>query len=148
MRLERTGDLTESQKRCLRLVSRGMSSKEIAIETGWTPQTVDTYLKKAIAALCVSSRRDAARCLREAELSQKSGSPSPDLAPLPAGGDETEALELAWWKELIRPPPVGGKTNRLSWSQKSVAALRIAVIGAVTVIGLALLIAGTLLTFR
>src|SRR4051794_12030891 len=65
--------LSESQKICLRRVGSGMSSKEIAIETGWAPQTVDTYIKAAMARLGASNRREAARLLAHAELSQKLG---------------------------------------------------------------------------
>lgn len=62
-------NLTEGQKTCLRLVGRGMSSKEIAQETGLAPQTVDTYVKAAMAKLGASNRRDAARLLGAAEAS-------------------------------------------------------------------------------
>jgi DNA-binding CsgD family transcriptional regulator len=68
--LERIQSLTASQIRCLRLVRRGMSSKEIALETGLSPGTVDQYLNRAASNLGVSGRREAARILDIAELKE------------------------------------------------------------------------------
>lgn len=39
--------LTARERDCLRLVARGMSSKEIALTLGLSPLTVDGYLKEA-----------------------------------------------------------------------------------------------------
>ena len=125
-----------------------MSSKEIAIETGLSYQTVDTYLKKAIAALGVSNRREAARLFQELGLSQKLGSPLPELVPAADVGEPAASARAASWRDLVRPPPLGGKVNRLSWSERTFAALRVTVIGVVTISALALLIAGILRTFR
>jgi DNA-binding CsgD family transcriptional regulator len=72
--------LSEGQKNCLRLVAKGMSSKEIAKVIGLTPQTVDTYLKAALARTGAPNRREAARMLVTWELSQQSGSPSQPIA--------------------------------------------------------------------
>ncbi len=55
--------LTARERDCLRLVARGMSSKEIALTLGLSPLTVDGYLKEAARTLGVSSRREAARIL-------------------------------------------------------------------------------------
>jgi len=59
--------LSESQRICLRLVGAGMSSKEIAIERGLTPRTVDQYITLAVQSLGASNRRDAARKLAQLE---------------------------------------------------------------------------------
>ncbi|MEI9928040.1 MAG: helix-turn-helix transcriptional regulator [Sphingomonas sp.] len=134
--------LSEGQKSCLRLVARGMSSKEIAIETGLAPQTVDTYLKQAIARLGASNRRDAARAFVEWEASRKSGSPSPALAEEPRTALSSPATGKSVGRRWLRLPPVGGSLNDLAWEQKTIQALYVAVIGAVTVLALALLIAG------
>lgn len=68
--LERVRSLTDSQIKCLRLVRRGMSSKEIALETGLSPGTVDQYLNRAASTLGVSGRREAARILDSAEFKE------------------------------------------------------------------------------
>lgn len=58
--------LSETQRRCLSLVSRGRRTKEIAKELGLAPNTVDTYLRQAIRTLGVATRFDAARLLEAA----------------------------------------------------------------------------------
>ena len=92
--------LSEGQRECLRRVLVRKNSKEIAIELGISPHTVDQRLRVAIQMLGVSSRFEAARCLAEHE----SGGPyqptlyqSPSLAnvellpdPNVGGGDETD----------------------------------------------------------
>ncbi len=53
--------LSDVQKRCLTLVALNRTSKEIAIEVGLSPMTVDQYLSRATAMLGAANRRDAAR---------------------------------------------------------------------------------------
>lgn len=60
-------DISESQKMCLRLVGKGMTSKEIAIQTGLSPRTVDQYVNQAAASLGAPNRREAARKLESLE---------------------------------------------------------------------------------
>lgn len=62
---DRIAQLTDMQKRCLRLVAANRTSKEIAIEVGLTPMTVDQYLSRATAQLGAANRREAARILLE-----------------------------------------------------------------------------------
>lgn len=62
-------DLTEQQRRCLRLVARGMSSKEIAIALRLSPHTVDRYLQLAKEKLGAGNRREAAKQLEAYEAS-------------------------------------------------------------------------------
>lgn len=76
MDMDRLARLTERERAYLRLVSTAMSSKEIALQFGIGPGTVDKALKSAMAKLGTSSRRAAARLLTEAERGQK-------LAPQP-----------------------------------------------------------------
>ena len=140
-------NLSEGQKNCLRLVGRGMSSKEIAQATGLTPLTVDTYVKAALSRLGVSNRRDAARALAAWELSQQSGSPPPPLAEPSAGADHQSHTGGTGWREWLRLPPVGGGYSDLTWTQKSYQALLVAVVAAAVVIALALALAGLLQTF-
>ena len=61
--------ITKSQIVCLRLVAKGMTSKEIALQTGLSPGTVDQYVNRAASLLGVSSRREAARMLIKLEES-------------------------------------------------------------------------------
>jgi DNA-binding CsgD family transcriptional regulator len=98
--------LTARERDCLRLVGRGMSSKEIALALGLSPLTVDGYLKEAVRTLGVSGRREAARVLashdelpprEEISPPQNLGGEPPDLAetvlsgvPLPPKRSEAE----------------------------------------------------------
>ena len=136
--IESVSSLSDGQKACLRLVSRGMSSKEIALETRLSPQTVDTYVKQAMAKLGASNRREAARILNEAEASQKSGSPPSPLAETPPAATVTGST----WRRLMRPPPIGGTLHDLGWQDKTVEVMRVAVLGAAVVLALALSFAG------
>jgi DNA-binding CsgD family transcriptional regulator len=140
--------LSEGQKNCLRLVGSGMSSKEIAKCTGLTPQTVDTYIKTALARTGASNRRDAARALAAWELSQQSGSPPPTLAGSGYHADDRPRTGGAAWRQWLRLPPVGGGLKELTWTQKSYQALLVAVVAAAVVIALSLALAGLFQTFR
>ncbi len=140
--------LSDRQRTCLRLVGRGMSSKEIAHEVGLSPQTVDTYIKAAMAKLGAGNRRDAARLLEAHELSQQLGSPPGAIAMNAAPADQAVATGGGGRLDWLLPPPVGGKSNDLSAAERTFAVLKVAGIGAVAVFALALLIAGTLYTLR
>jgi len=67
MASDRIHELTQRERECLRLVSRDRSSKQIGLELGISPHTVDVRLKRAIRLLGVASRFDAARLLAEDE---------------------------------------------------------------------------------
>ncbi len=81
--------LTARERDCLRLVARGMSSKEIALALGLSPLTVDGYLKEAVRTLGVSTRREAARILTSHEEAPQASDETP---PQKLGG---EPLDLA-----------------------------------------------------
>jgi len=148
-------ELSDSQKACLRLVAQGMSSKEIAIELSLSPSTVDTYLKLAIARLGASNRRDAARKYMENGPSQNFGSQSPGLAePLLAaenGGQPVqfdpvprEGQSLGW--RAFLPPPVGGKQNDRSTSQRFWDACKVVFWGIIIFLALVLVMSQALKT--
>jgi len=77
----RVDQLTESQRRCLRLVMAHMTSKQIARELGMSPHTVDAHLKASLKALGVAGRTEAALILARAEH----GEPYQSLAYQPLG---------------------------------------------------------------
>ncbi|QAY79049.1 helix-turn-helix transcriptional regulator [Sphingosinicella sp. BN140058] len=137
--------LSEGQKNCLRLVAKGMSSKEIAKETGLTPQTVDTYVKASISRLGAANRREAARALVAWEQGG-AGEPVPAVeAELVSNAGEQSSAES--WSRWLGLPPLGGRENNLSWTQKTVQALQVAIVAAATLIAIALAMAGMLKTF-
>jgi DNA-binding CsgD family transcriptional regulator len=164
---EAVSQLAENHRACLRLVARGMSSKEIAKELNLAPQTVDTYIKTTIARLGVSNRREAARHVAEFEQSQKLGSPLASLAEQPRSGELTASPERErrsagqsqdadkvdasalrafrdWVRWLLHVPPAGGKKHDLTAIQIIGQATRIAVLCAVIATALISLISGAI----
>jgi DNA-binding CsgD family transcriptional regulator len=92
--------LTARERDCLRLVARGMSSKEIALTLGLSPLTVDGYLKEAARTLGVSSRREAARILAAHEhLSPQ----APEKPPQNLGAEPVDLAETVH-SEVPLPP--------------------------------------------
>ena len=140
--------LHESQRSCLRLVAQGMSTKEIARQTGLSPSSVDTYLKQANSILGASNRRDAARTLLRLETSQKSGSPTQALPNSAGRPSQSTVTGERSWRHWLRLPPVGGSDNDLTWQLKTLHILQIAVVSAAVVLALTLTIAGFLRIFR
>jgi DNA-binding CsgD family transcriptional regulator len=139
--------LSEGQKNCLRLVAQGMSSKEIAKQTGLTPQTVDTYLKASLPRLGASNRREAARLFLAWEAASAAGLPVDPLASPSDPAADSDLPARTGWNRLLNLPPLGGKVNDLGWAQKTVQALQVAVVAAATIVALTLGMAGILKTF-
>jgi DNA-binding CsgD family transcriptional regulator len=92
--------LTARERDCLRLVGRGMSSKEIALALGLSPLTVDGYLKEAVRTLGVSGRREAARVL----ASHEDLSPQEEIAPPQNLGGDTPDLAETVLSGVPLPP--------------------------------------------
>ena len=67
MDAKRLARLTDQQRTCLRLVSAGLTSKEIAPSLGIEPGSVDQHIKAAMRILDVGDRRTAARLLADGE---------------------------------------------------------------------------------
>ena len=91
--------LTDRERQCLRLVLTGRNSKEIAIQLGISPHTVDARLRSAIRTFGVSTRFQAARALAEAEgaasqplISQPDAiaSASHPIDPMPVEGEDAQ----------------------------------------------------------
>jgi len=130
----RINQLTDTQQTCLRLVARNLSSKEIAIETGLSPQTVDQYLSKAATILGASNRREAARLLADWESAPfnksefkpdtiASGKKSRSMgAHADIEGTPPGRFRLAKWI-----PPLGGERHDLDFLRVLYAVLRVSV---------------------
>ena len=156
---DRFSRVTEAQRECLRLVLIRRNSKEIAQVLNISPFTVDKRIARAVTALGVTSRFEAARLLAEHEgpLAQASQAyeplayQSPDIAAaaVPEQLDLSEALAVlsrgrgagAPWLPLR---PQGGRYNtltiwqRLAWIGMIPAGLAVAV----GMLGFALSVAG------
>ena len=93
----RIGRLTDGQRAVVALVADNKTSKEIALELGISPNTVDQRIKGAQAKLGVRRRSEAARLYRLALQGGMCGDlvyPSSGLASSFSGGDENASLGM------------------------------------------------------
>lgn len=145
--------LSSAQRDCLRWVAKGHKSKGIARITGFAPSTIDTYLSKAASTLGVASRREAAmRFVQwEQECSGKFGFSGFSGAVAIVGDENPPNIEpttratasYETSKSFIAgllPPPIGGRENDLKTADRFLAACKIAFLGAVVLIAVALIL--------
>lgn len=139
---DQLSSLSEVQRRCLRLVAEGKSSKEIAPIVGLSHGTVDQYLSRATVILGARNRASAASMLAKIEA----GEPvqgfefkSDEIDPLTKMGDPVEtAGSSSTFLERLGLPPTGGETNDLGIQAKLFAISKIAIF--VTIATMALVI--------
>lgn len=128
MASDRIQELTQRERECLRLVSRDRSSKQIGLELGISPHTVDVRLKRAIRLLGVTTRFDAARLLAETETDETPDDQSPyqplvsqptPLPPAPPSVVEeprrSDGAEPRWHLPFLRQ---GRRSNDLTPAQR------------------------------
>jgi DNA-binding CsgD family transcriptional regulator len=90
---ERVARLTQGQLDCLRLVDQHLSSKEIAVELGISPHTVDQRIRQALQTLGVDRRAQAARIVgQHCEPYQRLIHQPPYIEPAAAPGDQQAAV--------------------------------------------------------
>jgi DNA-binding CsgD family transcriptional regulator len=111
MRVADDWSLTEKEKQTLRLIVRGHDAKSIARSLGLSVHTINERLRDARRKMSVSSSREAARLLLEAE----GGDPSPPapkmLGDMPIG--EAEARDRS--DEQGAPNHGAGRAARSLW---------------------------------
>lgn len=138
--------LTDRQKDCLRLVAHGYTSKEIGRQLDLSPSTVDNHILAATQLLGAASRAEAGRLLASAEVRQKMPSQTTALAEAAIPGllsPQAEAPVLSiLGRKVWSLPPIGGFRNDLGATERTVRIIQVAATGFVTVIRLAVLIAG------
>lgn len=149
---QRTDDLSEQQKACLRLVHQGFVSKQIASQLSLTPGTVDNYINAALGKLSLTSRREAARLLASEEseaaasIVQQLHLQSSHLA------ERTEPPERPEQASDRRPtnswslslPPIGGDENELTKLQRLLGISRIGFAAALLLIATVVVIQGVI----
>lgn len=123
----RIARLTDRQRECLDQASRGMSSKEIAIQLGIAPSTVDNHIMTAMEKLEVGSRRQAVRLI---DLVRRRNGPS----AMPPNVERTAGTR--------RIPPLGGSENQTLAPRRLLQILTIGVLSILVVLALVLSIAG------
>jgi DNA-binding CsgD family transcriptional regulator len=150
--------LSEGEKQCLRLVSQGFNSKEIARQLHVSEHTVDQRVRTSLRKFGVPSRKEAARLFVSFEQPQpQSGTYQPlihQTQRLASDADPASSLaqpdrpdEQKEPRQLLRRilafgPPLGGSINELSVDGRILAMIRAAVLTGVGVVTLLLLIAG------
>lgn len=151
--------LSDGQIECLRLAAKGKSSKEIAKMTGFAPSTVDTYLSKAAIALGAGNRRQAARDFakwdqhRLGKVGFLRSEANHHIAHQeldkdnPAAEAETK-LRLFNYLILKILPPLGGRKNDLTRSERHSAVMRIALLSAIMLVATALVLSGGIRALR
>lgn len=150
--MTRVSELTEQQKKCLRFVYEGLTSKQIAPILETTPGVVDNYINAALSKLAITSRREAARILiaHEKDMVQQLHLQSETLAETIEAPDQqgrvgVEDLSLV---SLFNLPPVGGEENDLPISQRILALSRIGLFAALAVLGATVIIRGVITLLR
>ena len=90
---DRVAKLTDGQLHCLRLVAQHLSSKEIAVELGISPHTVDQRIRQALQILGVARRSQAARLVSQAgQPYQRLIHQTPYIEPESARSDQSGAV--------------------------------------------------------
>jgi len=90
---DRVARLTEGQLDCLRLVAEHLSSKEIAVELGISPHTVDQRIRQSLQTLGVARRSQAARLVsHHAEPYQRLIHQSPHIETRAPASDQCSAV--------------------------------------------------------
>jgi len=149
---QQLSELSEGQKSCLRLVARGMSSKEIARATGLSHYTVDTYIKRALPVIGASNRRDAARIVINSEQSQKIGPPSESVvfqsdSAILNSGFSHRSSDIAL-SGMFGLPKIGGEVNDLAWVERHYAIIKVAAFGFSVILAIILATVGILWVFE
>ena len=89
----RVANLSPGQLDCLRLVDQHLSSKEIAVELGISPHTVDQRIRQSLHTLGVARRAQAARIVaHSSEPYQRLIHQPPHIEPEGRTGDEGAAV--------------------------------------------------------
>ena len=170
--------LSERQKACLRLVHQGLRTKEIAPIVHLAPASIDTYIRLAMVQLGTSDRREAARILVQFESVDRPTPQvrvDADMAPKdPGAGSISDPSALSeqfvsgsehlpksdpdrkngprrfglTTAGLLRPPPVGGVLNDLTYADRIREMLRAACLMVVVVASLTLIFIGALRVLR
>lgn len=88
--------LSAGQLKCLRLVGHNLTSKEIAVELGISPHTVDARIRAALRTLGVARRTHAARIVTNCDMLAKRELGLPFATHARASNDLSAKARLQW----------------------------------------------------
>lgn len=144
--MPQNAELSEQQKKCLRLVHDGLTSKQIAPLLETTPGTVDNYINTAFAKMGLTSRREAARqlALQEKGMVQQLHLQSPAIAPVLFPDEQPEQIgdQRGFFGKLVDLPPIGGTGNDLTTSRRIIAISRVGFFAALLLIATVVTVQG------
>ena len=134
--------LSDGERRCLALVQRNMTSKEIALELELSPYTVDGYIKSAMAKLRAPNRREAARLAASAAIPQQlGGQPAAIVKSDPDGEKSISAETPSGAQKRLWIPPLGGPRHHLSQADKLFVIFKISAVAIAVLAGTTLAVA-------
>jgi len=124
--------LTSAQQTCLRLVAQGLTSQEIADQTGLPYRKVEQHISTARALLGSVNRREAARLFMawkrlNSPETESRGLAGAEHAVIVGQAARPGTTNARTWATRLR-----GKTNDLTSLQRVYAILRIAAFSAIT----------------
>jgi DNA-binding CsgD family transcriptional regulator len=138
-------DLNDVQKRLLREVAKGRSSKDMSREFGLEPRTIDVYISRAGKALGFPDRQTAATALVEYEAAMliRCISTSQGLETSPKSGELHARRTVNDQLVRLHLPPLGGSENDYDIKNRILASAKVA--GAVFLVMIALILIITMI---
>lgn len=156
-RRKRLDSLSEGEADCLRLVGQGYSSKQIArlLPYRISIHTIDQRLRTAIRKLDAINRQEAARIYEthhdaepyQALIYQAENLVAEDvISPTEAATKRRPIRKFI--RNILAPLPMGGQENDLTSFRRTLEIIRIASLGAASLLAVVLSIAGALAAFH
>jgi len=139
---DRFGELNETQKRLLREVAKGRTSKEMSSDVGLEPGSIDVYISDALRRLGAGNRKSAAAALIEHEatiLNRSEFRPEGIANPEKVPHSENQRRRPSFLRRL-NFPPIGGREHDYSFQDRMLASFKIAGLGFLVVIVLSMMI--------
>jgi len=135
-------ELSELQKRLLREVAKGRSSKEMSPQFGLEPRTIDNYLYRAGKLLGFSDRQTAAAAFvaHEAAMSIRCQLTPAPLAKSPETNQRDSRRTVRSFLRMLQPPPLGGREHAFTVKDRLVASFKVAGLGFAVILTISMII--------
>ena len=144
---DKTSALTERQRQCVQLVSKGWTSKQIARSLNISPSTVDNHVRAAITLLGVSSRIDAARIVTAQDGAVRTSDETASELDDSDSFSSKQNLQRSTRPKALHLPPFGGIANKANISDKFKQVSQVAILGLMLFSALIATIAGLISLF-
>ena len=135
--------LSTRQRQCLRLVDKGLTSKEIGRTLNLSPSTVDNHIQTACDRLGSKNRIDAARMVRIGDTLEPDES---GLSDYVISQKQTDSKRKRGWqnhlRQLLKFPPLGGTMNVMPRRRRVMHLFQIMIVGIIVATAAILSITG------